>query len=194
MIPQCDAPVPDDDLLDYWTHAIAGSEAERIEEHLFTCGACAARLEAMSMLGAGLAALVRRGRVSGIVSRALLNRMQRDGVQIRLYSLSPGEAVPCAAFPGDDLLVVSLNADLAGSETVSLSVTGPEDAPFRYLADVPVARTDREILWATPGTEVRRLPSTRLRLRLTSGRPGAPVLGEYELDHTAVEALTDSTS
>jgi Putative zinc-finger len=119
MTLRCDAPVSDDDLLDYWTHAIGGAEAEQLEEHLFTCGACTARLEAMSTLGAGLAALVRRGRVSGIVSRALLNRMQRDGVQVRLYTLSPGESVPCAAFPGDDLLVVSLRADFAGSESAA---------------------------------------------------------------------------
>lgn len=187
MMPQCDAPVSDDDLLDYWTRTIAGTDTDRIEEHLFACGGCAARLDAMAALGSGLAALVRRGRVSGIVSRSLLNRMQRDGVQVRLYSVSPGETVPCAAFPGDDLLVVSLRADLAGSETVSLSVTAPEDAAVGYIGDVPVSRTDLEILWATPGDGVRRMPSMRLRLTLTSGSAGTPVLGEYELDHTAVE-------
>ena len=187
MTPRCDAPVPDDDLLDYWTGATAGTDADRIEEHLFSCGECATRLDAMASLGSGLAVLVRRGRVSGIVSRSLLNRLQRDGVHVRLFTLSPGETVPCAAFPGDDLLVVALRADFAGSETVSVSVTGPEDAPFRYMGEVPVARTDREILWATPGAEVRRMPSVRLRLTLTSGGPGAAVLGEYELDHTAME-------
>jgi hypothetical protein len=187
MTTRCDAPASEDDLLDYWTGAIAGTDAERIEEHLFSCGECATRLDAMVSLGSGLAALVRRGRVSGIVTRSLLNRVQRDGVHVRLYVLSPGEIVPCAAFPGDDLLVVSLRADFAASETVSLSVTGPEDSPFRYLGDVPVAGTDREILWATPGADVRRMPSTRLRLTLTSGSPGGRVLGEYELDHTAVD-------
>ena len=177
----------DDDLLDYWTEAIAGADAERIEEHLFSCAGCAARLDAMTSLGSGLAALARRGRISGIVSRSLLNRMQRDGVQVRQYMLSPGETVPCAAFPGDDLLVVSLRADFGGSETVSLSLTGPEDAAFGYTGEVPVSRTDLEVLWATPGDRVRGMPSTRLKLRLPSGSPGAPVLGEYELDHTAVE-------
>jgi hypothetical protein len=66
-------------------------------------------------------------------------------------------------------------------------VTGPEDVAFGHIGDVPVARSDSEILWATPGDRVRRMPSARLRLRLTSGSAGAPVLGEYELDHTAVE-------
>jgi hypothetical protein len=187
MTVRCDAPVSDEDLLDYWTEAIAGPDAERIEEQLFSCADCAARLDAMASLGSGLAALVRRGRISGIVSRSLLNRMQRDGVQVRQYTLSPGETVPGAAFPGDDLLVVSLRADFAGSESVRLSVTGPEDAGFGYIGDFPVSRGDAEILWATPGERVRRMPSARLRLRLTSGSPEAPVLAEYELDHTAVE-------
>ena len=74
----------------------------------------------MSSLGAGLAALARRGHVAGVVSRALLNRIQRDGVQVRLYSLSPGERVPCAAFPGDDLLVLALRADFSRSEAVTV--------------------------------------------------------------------------
>ena len=36
MTPRCNAPVSDDELLDYWTQAIAGPDAERIEEHLFS--------------------------------------------------------------------------------------------------------------------------------------------------------------
>jgi hypothetical protein len=188
MTPKCHAPVSDDDLLDYCAHAIAGN-AGRIEEHLFSCDDCAARLEAMASLGVGLAVLVRRGRVSGIVSRSLLNRIQRDGVQVRLYALSPGERVPCAAFPGDDLLVVSMRADFAALETVTLSVTGPEDTVIGHVPDVPVSRTDGEILWATPGESVRRMPSARVRLTLTSHAPHSAVLAEYELDHTALPAL-----
>ena len=69
MTPRCDAPVSDDDLLDYWIQAIPETDARQIEEHLFSCGECTARLEAMASVGAGLASLARRGRVSGIVSR-----------------------------------------------------------------------------------------------------------------------------
>jgi hypothetical protein len=184
MTPHCDAPLADDDLLDYWTHAIDGAAAERIEEHLFSCAGCADRLEAMASLGTGLSALVRRGRVSGIVSRALLNRIQRDGVNVRLYSLSPGESVACAAFPDDDLLVLSLRGNLAGSETVNVSLTGPDNNIIDEARDVPVARDYGEILWATPGDIVRRMPTARVRLTLRSTAPGAAVLAEYQLDHT----------
>lgn len=189
MTPDCAAPLSDDDLLDYWVEAITGSDAERVEAHLFACSECAARLDAMAALGAGLGDIVRRGRVSGIVSRALLNRMQREGVQVRLFTLSPGERVPCAAFPHDDLLVVSLRGDFAQLETVSLSVTGPDDVVIGHMSSVPVSAADREIFWATPGDVVRKMPSTHLRLRLTSDAPDATVIGEYELDHTALPPL-----
>jgi hypothetical protein len=188
MTPPCAAPVSDDDLLEYWTHAIEGADAERIEEHLFSCGDCAARLEAMVSFGDGLRALVTQGRVSGIVSRSLLNRMQRDGVKVRQYSLSPGERVPCAAFPDDDLLVISMRASFAGSETVTLSVTGPDDEVIGRIADVPVSPADVEILWATPGETIRRMPTARVQLRVTSGAPGSETIAEYELDHTALPA------
>ena len=186
MTPRCDAPLADDDLLDYWTQALTGTDAERIEEHLFACTACWARLETMTSLGAGLGALVRRGRVSGIVSRALLNRLQRDGVHVRVFTLSPGDQIPCAAFPGDDLLVVSLRADFSGLDTVTLSVTGPDDEVIGHLPDVPVSRKDVEVLWATPGETVRHMPTTRLHLRLTSPARDGGVLAEYDLDHTSL--------
>ena len=123
---------------------------DRVEEHLFACGDCSARLQQMAALGAGLATLVRQGRVSGIVSRAILNRLQRDGVHVRMFSLLPGETVPCAVFPGDDLIVTSLRADFSGVDAVTLSVTGPGDSPFSRYDDVPVSGPGGEVLWATP--------------------------------------------
>ena len=186
MTPPCHAPVSDDDLLEYWTDALEGADVERIEDHLFSCGDCAARLEAMVSLGDGLRTLVQQGRVSGIVSRSLLNRMQRDGVKVRQYSLSPGERVPCAAFPDDDLLVIALRANFAGAGNVTLSITGQDDELISRISDVPVSPADSEILWGAPGEIIRRMPSTRVHMSLVSGAPGGETIAEYELDHTAL--------
>src|SRR5262245_40117187 len=151
MMPRCQAPIPDWTLLDYWAGDLAdGDETDRVEEHLFACGDCSARLQGLADLGPGLAALVRQGRVSGIVSRALLNHMQRDGIHVRMYSLAPGETVPCAVFPGDDLVVTALRADFSGVDAVTLSVTGPEAFPGGVIDDVPVSGPDAEVFWATP--------------------------------------------
>jgi hypothetical protein len=185
MMPRCQAPIPEGTLLDYWARDLAGGdETDRVEEHLFACGECSARLHRLAALGPGLAVLARQGRISGIVSRALLNRLQRDGIHVRLYSLAPGETVPCAVFPGDDLVVTALRADFSGVDAVTLSVTGPGDAPFSQLEDVPVSGPDAEVFWATPAVFVRRMPSTRLQLTLASADTGAE-LGRYVLDHSA---------
>ena len=185
MLP-CPAPVPDATLLDYWAgDLLDGDEMNRVEEHLFACGDCSARLDQMAALGAGLATLVRQGRMSGFVSRAILNRLQRDGVRVRMFWLAPGETVPCAVFPGDDVIVTALRADFSGVETVTLSVTGPDDSPFGRYDDVPVPGPRGEVLWATPAALVQQLPSMRLELTLTSTGAAPTELGRYVLDHAA---------
>jgi hypothetical protein len=188
MKPRCNAPLPNGTLLDYWAHELAdGDKTDHVEEHLFTCGDCAARLQDMVSLGTGLTALVRRGRVTGIVSRSLLNRMQRDGVQVRLYSLLPGETVPCACFPGDDLVVASLRADFSGVDAVTLAVTGPGASPMSAFDDAPVSGPGGEVLFALPGAVARQLPSMRLVLTLVSSGPTRAELGRYVLDHSALQ-------
>jgi len=182
----CHSPIPEATLLDYWARdLVEGDEVDRVEEHLFACSDCSRRLEQMTSLGKGVATLVRQGRVSGIVSRALLNRLQRDGVRVRLYSLSPGETVACTVFPDDDLVVASLRADLSGVQAVTLSVTGPEDSAMGKVDEVPVSASDGEVCWALAGAAVRQMPSMRLRLTLTTAGDFPSVLGEYVLDHTA---------
>src|SRR5688572_6278640 len=159
MTPTCQSPIPDGTLLDYWARDQAdGHETDRVEEHLFACGDCSTRLHRLAALGPGLATLVRQGRISGIVSRALLNRMQRDGIHVRMYSLAPGETVPCAVFPGDDLVVAALRADFSGVDAVTLSVTGSGDWASGEIDDVPVSGPDGEVLWATPAAVVRQMP------------------------------------
>jgi hypothetical protein len=186
MMPRCQAPISDRALLDYWARDLAdGDETDRVEEHLFACGDCSARLQRLAALETGLATLVRQGRVSGIVSRALLNRMQRDGVHVRIYSLVPGETVPCAVFPGDDLVVAALRADFSGVAAVTLSVTGPGDSPSGEIDDVPVSGPAAEVLWATPAAVVRQMPSMRLQLTLASAGASRAELGIYVLDHSA---------
>jgi hypothetical protein len=185
-MPRCQAPIPDGTLLEYWARDLADAdETDRVEEHLFACGDCSARLHRLAALGTGLTTLVRQGRVSGIVSRALLNRMQRDGIHVRMYSLVPGETVPCAVFPGDDLVVAALRADFSGVDAVTLSVTGPGDSPSGEIDDVPVSGPDGEVLWATPAAVVRQMPSMRLQLTLASAGATRAELGRYVLDHSA---------
>jgi hypothetical protein len=182
----CRAPMADATLLDYWVgEPLDDDEMGRVEDHLFACGDCSARLQQLVALGAGVATLARQGRIHGIVSRAVLNRLQRDGVHVRIFSLLPGETVPCAVFPGDDLIVTLMRADFSGVGAVTLSVTGPGGEPLNRYEDVPVAAPLGEVLWATPAALVHQMPSMRLELTLTSAGDTPMPLGHYVLEHHA---------
>jgi len=185
MTPGCDAPIRDETLLAYWCRDLAAADAELVEEHLFACPECAGSLERLSTLASGVAALARSGRISGVISRALLNRLQRQGLNVRIYTLAPGEAVPCAAFPGDDLLVAALRADLTGVDAIVLTVDASAAGLAGGVSEAPVRAQDHEVRWATPGAVVRQMPSTRLHLTLSAAGGDRRVLGEYVLDHAA---------
>lgn len=185
MTAACASPIADDRLIDYWTGDLPEPESAALEEHLFTCVDCHARLDEVSSIAGGVAALARQGRISGIISRGLLNRLQRDGVRVRQFTLDPGETVPCAAFPGDDVVVTSLQADLSGVRSVSLRVTGPGDVLFGAIDDIPVPAAATGVLWATPGAFVRSMPSQALRLTIRSSDDA--LLGEYVLEHTGLQ-------
>lgn len=187
MTAACASPIADDRLIDYWAGDLPAADGDALEEHLFACVECSVRLEAIASVTGGLAALARQGRISGIISRAMLNKLQRDGVRVRQFTLDPGETVPCAAYPGDDVVVTWLNANLAGVRSVSLRVTGPDDRVFGVLDDVAVPAAATSVLWATPGAFVRSMPSTQLHLTLRSA-DGDAFLGEYVLEHTGLEA------
>ena len=180
----CNEPVSERMLLDYWVNDLPDeTERDRIETHLFACGDCSARLEQLAALGTAVATLAREGRIPGIVSRTVLNRLQRDGARVRMFSLEPGETVPCAIFPGDDLVVASLRADFSGVDAVTVSVTGAGGSLFAQFEDVPAPGPGGEVLWATSATVVREMPSMRLEISLVSCGDTRTELGRYVLEH-----------
>ena len=182
MTAACDRSVSDDRLIEYWSRELPPAESDEVEEHLFACAECAARLDHIASLGIGVSRLARAGRISGIISRTLLNRLQREGVRVRVFSLAPGETVPCTAFPDDDLVVISLRGDFTGVDAVTVSVSGLPDVGTAALDEVPVSTLEGEVLWATPGAAVRRIPSSLVTLTLTTG--SGRQLGTYVLDHS----------
>ena len=190
-MPTCTAAISDETLLGYWACDTSTAETDPIETHLFECAECAARLDQTASFGMGLKELARQGRVSGPISRALFNRLQRDGLNLRLYSLAPGDAVPCTIFAGDDIVAASLHADFSGVRAVSLSVTGPASSTLAEFADVPVSGADGELIWALPAALVRGFPSMQLQLTLTSTGQDRAVLGQYTLDHSAFDPASD---
>jgi hypothetical protein len=182
----CVTRIPDETLVDYWYGGLSTPQADAIEEHVFSCSACAARLEAVASLAGAITSLARQGRIGGIISRSTLNQLQRDGVRVRLYSVSPGDVIPCAVFPDDDVVVTAMRGDFSGVDAVTISVSGRAPLSEVILDDVPVSEAEGEILWAAPGSLIRQMPTSRVTLTVTAGHATGPLIGEYVLDHSAL--------
>jgi anti-sigma factor RsiW len=61
-------------LTDYWLAALPQSEEEAVEEHLFACDECGARLREVIALAEELRKLARQGSLIMVVSEAFVKR------------------------------------------------------------------------------------------------------------------------
>jgi hypothetical protein len=117
------------------------------------------------------------------VTDAVLNRLARDGVRVRAFTLSPGAIVPCAVWDDDELMVLRLRGDFGAARELTLS---------QRIAGAEVARTTGEfaagphgeLLYAQPAAWVRQLPAVEVELLLgtVDGGQERP-LGRYTLVH-----------
>ncbi len=180
----CATPISSADIFEYWAGELAAADEERVEHHIFTCAACAAALAEGEALTIGVRDLVRSGTFHAVVSESLLNRLARDGVRMRTFSIRPGDVVPCAVWAGDDVIVTRLRADFSSVENVSVVATLGSGDELSRSEGITVRRGQVELIEATSAEWLRQLPATTVRFRVTGTRDGKEqLLGEYTLEH-----------
>jgi hypothetical protein len=159
---------------------LTGDADAEVEEHLLSCGVCAARCASLVRLGPAIAELVRAGAVTMPVTRALVEQLDAEGLITRRYALEPDEPVPCSIGPEDIYSLTTYAVDLAGASRVDLIRQG------QRLPDIPFDAAAGRVYMLTRAEALRRVPSTRLHLRLLAvDEAGERTLGDYALDHTA---------
>lgn len=171
------------DLTDYAAGELPGGEAAAIEEHLFSCADCSARAAEIDGLVRAIGPAVRSAEVGGFVTDAVLNRLAREGVRVRTYSLSPGAIVPCAVWEDDELMALRLRGDFGGASEFTLSqrVAGTEVS--RATGQV-AAGAHGEVIYAVPAAWVRQLPVVQVDVLLTAHEGGEErPIGSYTLAH-----------
>jgi hypothetical protein len=172
------------DLVDYWTGDLTGTDAERVEAHLFDCAECAHYLEEVAAIGSAVRGGMRGAQFQSIVTDSVLNALSRDGLRIRTYTPEPGKTIPCAVWPSDDLIVTRLRADFTGVEQLELLLVRGDGVELSRIKDIPVRDSTREIVDAVPAARLRELPACHLRLVLSGLRQGRQqVIAEYGLEH-----------
>ena len=128
---------------------------------------------------------VQSAEIGGFVTDGFLNRLAREGVRVRTYSLSPGAVVPCAVWDDDELMALRLRADFvsgASEFTMTQRVAGTE--VIRATAPV-AASSPGEIHYLLPAAWVRQLPVVEVEILLTAHEGGEErPIGSYT-PHTA---------
>lgn len=180
----CAAPIAFPALVDYWLGELAGDREQALEEHLFACGYCAARLEELARLGAGVRAVFGGGGVGAVVSDAFVEKLKRAGLRVREYRVAPGESVSCTISAADDFMVGRLSADLSGVKR--LDVLDEVEGHGRLaMQDVPFDAAAGEVLLCPPAALLRKMPAHVDRIRLIAvDEAGERTLGEYTFVHT----------
>jgi hypothetical protein len=171
------------DLTDYAAGELLETEAAAIEEHLFSCAACAARAAELDALVRAIQLAVRSGEVRGFVTDAILNRLSREGVRVRTYALTPGAVVPCGVWEDDEVIALRLRGDFGGAGEITLSqrVAGTEVS--RTTGEV-AAGSQGELIYIQPATWVRQLPVVEIEVLLTAREGGEErPMGSYTLVH-----------
>jgi Putative zinc-finger len=166
-------------LADYWFGELEPQREQALEEHLFSCAHCSARLEALSAIGAGIRATFRSGMLHAVLPRAFVEGLKRDGLRLREYRVAAGGSVNCTITTEDDFVISRLQAPLAGVERLDL-VVGPatyEDIPFDPAAG--------EVLVCPSPAVLRPRAAYTERMRLFAVRAdGRKQIGEYTFVHT----------
>jgi hypothetical protein len=182
----CSDPIDAAVLTDYWLGVLADAEERGVEEHLFACDACGARLREVIALAEGVRHLARTGSLMMVVSDAFLQRATVEGLRVREYSPPPGGSVECTVSAEDDLLIGRLRANFARAKRVDLCICNADGAEQHRLADIPFHSQTDQVVFQQPITYAKAAPSETMIARLVAFDESGleRLLGEYRFNHT----------
>lgn len=182
----CSNPIDAAVLSDYWIAALAKPEAETVEEHLFSCDQCGARLREVIALAEGVRDLAREGSLRMVVSDSFLKRLAQDGLRIREYAPPTGGGVECTVTAEDNLLIARLAANLSEANRVDLCICDERGVEQLRLSDIPVQYGASEVVYQESITFAKAMPTSKIIARLVTfdDAAGERLLGEYTFNHT----------
>lgn len=182
----CRNPIDAAVLADYWLAALAQSEEEAIEAHLFSCDECGRRLREVIALAGGVRQLARQGDLLMVVSDAFVKRVAAEGLRVREYAPPRGGDVQCTVSAEDDFLIGRLGADLTAATRVDLCICDRRGVEQFRLPDIPFGPESGSVVFQQPINYAKAASSDTMVARLVSideaGRERP--LGEYTFIHT----------
>jgi hypothetical protein len=183
---ECNNPIDAVVLADYWLAALPESEEAAVEEHLFACDECGARLSGVIAMAKGIQDLARQASLRLVVSDEFLRRAEKDGLRVRQYAPPAGGSVQCTVTAEDDILIGRLAADLAGAQRVDLSICDERGAEQFRMRDIPVNPSSGSVILQESITAAKAAPTSTMIMRLfgVTEAGSERLLGEYTFNHT----------
>jgi hypothetical protein len=182
----CEAPVAVGVLADYWLGLLSSAEEDEVEQHLFACDECGARLQEVTALAEAVRNLARAGSLRMVVSDTFLRRAAEHGLKVREYAQTPGGSVNCTVTAEDDLLVARLAGDMAGATRLDLAAFDEQGIERGRLSDIPFRADASDVLFQESIDFAKAAPDNTMILRLLAvGADGHErLVGEYAFHHT----------
>ncbi len=182
----CSNPIDAVVLADYWLAALGKLEEETVEEHLFKCEPCEARLREVIALAEGVRNLAREGSLRMVVSDVFLRRAKEEGLRVREYAPPPGGSVQCTVTDEDNFLVARLTANLTEAKRVDLCICDALGVEQLRLPDIPLQAGASNVVYQESITFAKAMPTSKLIARLVTfdEAGGEHLLGEYTFIHT----------
>jgi hypothetical protein len=182
---RCENPIGFETLVAYWLGEVPEAHEATLEEHLFGCAHCTARLEGLAALAAGVRAAVKDGTVSLVASGPFVEAMKQAGLALREYRVEPGGSVNCTVGTDDDAVISRIRAPLAGVKRLDVLQRQGGGEPEVRLADVPFDAETGEVLIIHSGAWLKTMPAFTMRTRLIAvGEAGEKPIGDYTFNHS----------
>ena len=182
--PNCTTPMGVSALIEYWLGELDEVAGARIDEHLFGCQECGAKLDEIIALAGGVRTAFGQGEIQAVITDAFLKSLAEQKVRLREYRVPRNGSVNCSVAPEDEVVVARLEAPLDGVTRLDVhSYFG--DAQPEVFRDIPFDPVSGEVVLMPRLSQLRVAPSHVHRVRLVAvDAKGERVIGGYTLNHT----------
>lgn len=181
---KCTTPIGLSALIEYWLGELDEVAEARIDEHLFGCQECGAKLDEIIALAGGVRTAFGQGAIQAFITDAFVKRLAEQKVRLREYRVPRNGSVNCSVAPEDEVVVARLEAALEGVTRLDAhSYFG--DAQPEVFRDIPFDPASGEVVLMPRLAQLRAAPSHVYRVSLVAvDANGERVVGGYTLNHT----------
>lgn len=176
-------------LLAWWSGELDETSADDVEEHVFACATCTRRAEALPAIADAVTDLGPAALATGVVTPALVDRLEADGVPLQRFRITPGGSTPCAVAVDSKLLITELELPEEAADALDLIIYARDGSVVHRVADVPLARQAGVAVVSAPAEPfLSTAAGVRYRFSLvrSAAEPEEPPLAHYTLEHEGV--------